>query len=47
MGSPQPDRSVEQEAITKGTQCQTITLLVLTALTLVAMVALASVIVAR
>jgi hypothetical protein len=44
VGSPQ---LVEQEASTKGTKSQTITLLVLTALMLVAMVALTSVVVAR
>jgi len=47
VGSSQPDRSVEQEAVTKGTQSQTITLLVLAALMLVAMVAITSLIVAR
>jgi hypothetical protein len=47
VDSPQPDRSVEQQAVTKGTKSQTITLVVLTALMLVAMVALTSVMVAR
>jgi hypothetical protein len=47
VGSPQPDRSGQQEASTKGTGSQTITLLVLTALMLMAMVALTSLVVAR
>jgi len=47
VGSPQPDRSGEQEASTKGTGSQATTLLVLMALILVAMVALTSLVVAR
>jgi hypothetical protein len=42
VGSPKPDRSVEQEAKSQAT-----TLLVLMALILVAMVALTSLVVAR